>query len=434
MDVVDEQIDVTSRGVPRPDAWCAPAATTTSSTRSRPKDYYALAGIFGSTEMLFGGGGGKGGKARPAPAACTRSATAARRWASREGTAGRLPASASAASRPSAARRVPRGFLTRRRRSASRRRSTARQRPARAGRVAAPPRQPADGPRDGQSRLAAPVRPGPRRDRRTTSAAAARRRAIRSCSTTWPSQFVDDGWSVKKLIRDIVLSRAYQLASAPRRRQLRGRSGQRAALADEPAPARRRGDPRRHAGRQRQARPDAAEGLAGHRRRRQGQGKPAAASAEDATTAASTCGIVRGAAAGSAGAVRRRRPEPGRRPARGDDRAGPGAVPDEQPVRRRAGEGARRSGCWPPRTATTPAASTWRIALACARPADAERERAEAPERTSQQDRRASRHGAWAGFCQALFATAEFRYLRLTTVPAASRRIASSQRERDCNH
>ena len=35
--------------------------------------------------------------------------------------------------------------------------------------------------------------------------------ATRSCSTTWPCTFMDDGWSVKKLIRRLVLSRAYQL-------------------------------------------------------------------------------------------------------------------------------------------------------------------------------------------------------------------------------
>ena len=52
MDVVDEQIDTIGRaflGMTSP----APAATITSSTRFRTADYYALAGIFRSTETLI---------------------------------------------------------------------------------------------------------------------------------------------------------------------------------------------------------------------------------------------------------------------------------------------------------------------------------------------------------------------------------------------
>ncbi len=43
--------------------------------------------------------------------------------------------------------------------------------------------------------------------------------------------FVRDGWSMKRLVRTIVLSRAYRLASETKDRQCRGRSGQPARLA-----------------------------------------------------------------------------------------------------------------------------------------------------------------------------------------------------------
>ncbi len=88
--------------------------------------------------------------------------------------------------------------------------------------------------------------------------------------------FMDQGWSVKKLIRQIVLSRAYQLASTPRRQELRGRPRQHARLADEQEAARGRGHPRRDPLRQRPADLEppvgsavaqAGEGLAGPIRR-----------------------------------------------------------------------------------------------------------------------------------------------------------------------
>ena len=81
----------------------------------------------------------------------------------------------------------------------------------RAGRLDRVAGQPADRPRDGQPRLAAPVRPRPGADAGQLRRRRRSRRATRSCSTTWPCTFMDDGWSVKKLIRRIVLSRAYQL-------------------------------------------------------------------------------------------------------------------------------------------------------------------------------------------------------------------------------
>ena len=52
MDVVDEQLDDDRQGVPGPDGRRAPAATTTSSTRSRRADYYALAGILRNAKAL----------------------------------------------------------------------------------------------------------------------------------------------------------------------------------------------------------------------------------------------------------------------------------------------------------------------------------------------------------------------------------------------
>ena len=72
-----------------------------------------------------------------------------------------------------------------------------------------------------------------------------------------------DGWSVKKLVREIVLSRTYRQASTYRRSGLPRRSRQPAALAGQQAAARRRGDPRRHARRSRRARRHAAGRLAG---------------------------------------------------------------------------------------------------------------------------------------------------------------------------
>ena len=51
--------------------------------------------------------------------------------------------------------------------------------------------------------------------------------------------FMENGWSVKTLIRQVVLSRAYQLDSRFDARNNEARSGQRAGLADEQAPARR---------------------------------------------------------------------------------------------------------------------------------------------------------------------------------------------------
>ena len=49
--------------------------------------------------------------------------------------------------------------------------------------------------------------------RSTTSVSLASGRRIPSCSTIWRLAFASEGWSVKKLIREIMLSQAYQMAS-----------------------------------------------------------------------------------------------------------------------------------------------------------------------------------------------------------------------------
>ncbi len=69
------------------------------------------------------------------------------------------------------------------------------------------------------------------------------------------ARFVAEGWSIKAIHREIVLSAAYQLSERPRRTQCRARPRRPMALAIPPPPARRRVDPRRHARRLRPARP-----------------------------------------------------------------------------------------------------------------------------------------------------------------------------------
>ena len=81
--------------------------------------------------------------------------------------------------------------------------------------------QPADGPRDRQPRLALAVRRRAWSAPTTTSAPPARRRRTRSCSTTWRSRFVEDGWSMKKLVRAIVLSPDVSAVVGRRRRRRR---------------------------------------------------------------------------------------------------------------------------------------------------------------------------------------------------------------------
>ena len=67
-------------------------------------------------------------------------------------------------------------------------------------------------------------------------------------------QFMNDKWSVKKLIRSIVLSRVYQLSSEHNAANYEHDPANKLAVADGAPPARRRGDSRRHAAGQRPAR------------------------------------------------------------------------------------------------------------------------------------------------------------------------------------
>ena len=77
------------------------------------------------------------------------------------------------------------------------------------------------------------------------------------------TRFIRDGWSIKRLVRAIVLSRAYQLGSKATPEHLAADPANRARLAAQPAPARCRGDPRRDARRGRQPRLRTARRLAG---------------------------------------------------------------------------------------------------------------------------------------------------------------------------
>ena len=94
--------------------------------------------------------------------------------------------------------------------------------------------------------------------RRATSARWANGRRTRSCSTGWPSSFVENGWSLKWLHREIVLSAAYQLtAAATTSGERQDRPGERLPVADEPPAAGGRAVARRDARGERQPRPHA---------------------------------------------------------------------------------------------------------------------------------------------------------------------------------
>ncbi len=68
-------------------------------------------------------------------------------------------------------------------------------------------------PRDGQSHLAVSLRHRHRGDTSVTLAAWDRAPRIPNCSTTWPRYFVENGWSMKKLNRLIMLSNTYRQSS-----------------------------------------------------------------------------------------------------------------------------------------------------------------------------------------------------------------------------
>ena len=89
--------------------------------------------------------------------------------------------------------------------------------------------QPADRPRDGQPRLAAPVRPRPRADRRTTSAPPASRRRHPELLDHLAVTFMDDGWSREEADPPARAEPRLPARLEVRRDELRGRPGQRAA-------------------------------------------------------------------------------------------------------------------------------------------------------------------------------------------------------------
>ena len=202
-----------------------------------------------------------------------------------------------------------------------------RQRPAGAGPGDRRAGQPADGPRDGQPRLDAPLRRRPGAHARATSACAASRRPTPSCSTTWPTAFMDDGWSIKKLHRLIMLSARLPAGERRPAGAPRGRPGEPAALADEPPPARLRGDCATRCW------PSSGR-LDRDGRRAAGRGHLTAPVA----TAADALRLHRPAEpAGPVPHLRLRQPRRHQPAARRDDGAAAGAVPDEQPVRPRRG-------------------------------------------------------------------------------------------------
>ena len=148
---------------------------------------------------------------------------------------------------------MPRGFLTASCSSPDSPKVNARaERPARAGRVAHQPAEPAHAAGDRQPRLAPPVRPGMVKtvdNFGVTGDVPSHPELLDHLAVA----FIRDGWSVKKLVRTIVLSRAYQLGSERDGRICAVDPGQPARLAAQPASAGCRGDPRRDAGRRRAA-------------------------------------------------------------------------------------------------------------------------------------------------------------------------------------
>ena len=132
-------------------------------------------------------------------------------------------------------------------RRAERRGEKPRQRPAGTRGVAAPPGSPADRPRVRQPRLALGVRR--RAGRHAGRLRPAGRTADRTpnCWTTWPREFIREGWSTKKLVRRLVLSADLPAVGARSRRRAGPRPREPAAAPLPDAPARSRGDPRQPA-------------------------------------------------------------------------------------------------------------------------------------------------------------------------------------------
>ena len=121
------------------------------------------------------------------------------------------------------------------------------------------PDNPLEHPRDRQPGLAVPLRPGPRGHVERLRPAGRGALAIPSCSTGWPAEFVAEGWRLKPLHRLIMTSATYRQSAE------RSESEVETARRIDPdnrllwkrtrPAARRRGDPRRDAGRLGRARP-----------------------------------------------------------------------------------------------------------------------------------------------------------------------------------
>ena len=156
--------------------------------------------------------------------------------------------------------------------------------------------------------------------------------------------FMDQGWSVKELIRQIVLSRAYQLASSHDARNFEAdpdntlvwrmskKRLEAEAIRDAVLCASGRLIVEPPVG---SAVAQAGEGLAGPNRRFNQDGSGPAPGGLPAGGARPGAGLAR--------ALRLRRPEPGDRRACLDQRPVAGALPDEQPVHHPPGRGRRRS-------------------------------------------------------------------------------------------
>ena len=119
------------------------------------------------------------------------------------------------------------------------------------------PGEPAHGARDGQSHLASPVWSGLGRKRRQFRMIG-KQPSHPQLLDALALRFMQEGWSVKRMIRAIMLSRSYQLSSTRRRGKHEDRSRQSSLLASHSTATRSRGDSRRDPCRQRATRPDSA--------------------------------------------------------------------------------------------------------------------------------------------------------------------------------
>ena len=238
-------------------------------------------------------------------------------------------------------------------------------------------------------------------------------------------RFVRDGWSIKRLVRELVLSSTFRMAStsSPEAeaadpdnrllhrmpvRRLEAEAIRDAILAVSGRLDGRMGGPRRrgpphavHGQLHRRLRP--AQGQRPARRRRAAQPLPH----RPAELPDADAGRLRHAPAAGHGRAPRR-----------VERPGPGADPDERPVRRPAGRGSGRGACWRSRGSTRPAGSggcTWtptpgrRRRPNCKRPCDSST--ATATSWAFRPDVAAIDERIWADFAHVLFNVKEFIFL-----------------------